>query len=138
MSEARLLESVYGRFPHVYVLNLRIPLDRTMQERTYFVAHSERDWKVLLNVWEAWRIIRRERPTVIISTGAGVIVPFALVGMLLGIPTIYIETYTSVTRPSLTGRIMRYLATEVIFHWPTLRPYFPTGHYSRGIARLSS
>ncbi len=50
-----------------------------MVGRTHFIRHSERDWLFLVNLWEAARILSRERPDVILSTGAGPVVPFALV-----------------------------------------------------------
>jgi UDP-N-acetylglucosamine:LPS N-acetylglucosamine transferase len=98
--------------------------------RTYFIRHSERDWRVFQNLWEAWRILRRERPTVIISMGAGPVVPFALIGRILGVPTIFIETFARVVRPSLTGRLMYYIAHRFFYQWETLKIFFPRGIYA--------
>ena len=126
-----MLRAAYARYPHFYVLNDRVQLPEDMQGQTSFIAHSERDWKFLLNVWEAWRILRRERPTVILSLGAGPAVPFALVGRLLfGIRVIYVETITRISRPSLTGRLMYRLAHEFFYQHRPLEKYFPKGRYS--------
>src|SRR5437870_12797797 len=81
-----------------------------MEDKTYFIRHSERDLLFVVNLFEAWRILRAERPDVILSTGAGPVVPFALVGRLLGIPTVFVETFTRISKPSLTARIMYHLA----------------------------
>ncbi|MBI3657588.1 MAG: hypothetical protein HY232_14340 [Acidobacteria bacterium] len=98
-----------------------------MKGKTYFIRHSERDWQVLLNLWEAWRLLRRERPRLILSTGAGPIVPFAMVGKVLGIPTIFIETIARVSAPSLAGKIMYRLADHFFYQWGPLKKYFPKG-----------
>ena len=47
-------------------------------ERVVWAYHpTNRNVKNLIkNLWLAWRLLRRERPEVIISTGAGVGVPF--------------------------------------------------------------
>jgi len=100
-----------------------------MQGKTYFIRHSERDWLFFFNLLEAWKILRKERPRVILSTGAGPVVPFALVGKLLGVKTIFVETFTRVTKPSLTGRIMYRLADRFFYQWKPLESYFPKGIY---------
>lgn len=100
-----------------------------MQGRTTFIRHAERDLLFFVNLLETWRILRRERPWVIVSTGAGPAVPFALIGKLLGIPSIFVEISAQVTVPSLTGRIMAYLADTVFYQWRALARAFPRGVY---------
>jgi UDP-N-acetylglucosamine:LPS N-acetylglucosamine transferase len=130
LTEVRCLASAYARFEHFFVLNDPKELPADMRGRTYFIAHSERDWRLLLNLWEAWRILRRERPRVILSTGAGPVVPFAFVGRLLfGTKVIFVETITRIHKPSLTARIMYLLADDFYYQWMTLAPYFPKGRY---------
>lgn len=128
LTEVRRLKESYGHLPHFYVLNDQALLPDDMIDRTYFISHSERDWRLLLNFWEAFRILRRERPRVILSTGAGPVVPFAIVGKLFfGIRVIFVETITRVARPSLTGRIMYRIADDFFYQWTSLASYFPRG-----------
>ena len=125
-----MLRPAFAQYSHFYVLNNEVRVPEDMQGRTWFITHSERDWKLLLNLWEAWRILRQERPTVILSTGAGPAVPFALVGRLLfGVHVIYVETITRISRPSLTGRFMYWLAHEFFYQHRSLAKYFPRGRY---------
>ena len=125
LTEARAFKSVYSRYDHFYVLNHQLILPQDMKGKTYFICHSERDWKLLLNIWEAWCILRKEDPQLILSTGAGQAVPFALVGKILRIPNIFIEHSNQVTTPSLAGRIMYYLADRFFYQWEPLKKYFP-------------
>ncbi len=128
LTEVRCLMDAYRHLPHLYVLNDRAMLPDDMLGRTLFITHAERDWRVLLNVWEAFKILRSVRPKVLLSTGAGPIVPFALLARsLFGIPVIYVETLTRVARPSLTGRIMYRLTDEFYFQHEPLRRWFPKG-----------
>ena len=41
----------------------------------------------------------------------------------------YIETMTSIKRPSLTGRIMYYIADIFFYQWRELERTFPKGKY---------
>jgi hypothetical protein len=137
LTEIRSLKTVYAIYEHFYVLNDRVLLPKDMDGRTYFITHSQRDILLMSNFREAWRILRKERPGVILSTGAGCVVPFAVIGKLLGIPTIYIEISTQVVTPSLSGRIMYYLADRFFYQWEPLRSYFPKGSYG-GLLQWSS
>lgn len=130
MTEVRALKPAFEAYEQFYVLNDHALLPADMTGRTYFIVHSERDWKFFLNLWEAFRILSRERPEIILSMGAGPAVPFALVGrFLFRCRIVFVETITRIHRPSLTGRIMYWLAHDFFYQWQSLAPYFPKAIY---------
>ena len=129
LTEVRALKSIYEKYGHFYVVNDKIKLPRDTEGKIYFIRHSERDWIFFVNLWEAWHILRKEQPQLILSTGAGPIVPFAIMGKLFSIPTVFIETFTRVAKPSLTGRIMYFLADRFLYQWKPLSHFFPRGTY---------
>jgi UDP-N-acetylglucosamine:LPS N-acetylglucosamine transferase len=130
LTEVRCFISAYADLDHFYVLNDKALLPQDMEGRTYFITHSERDWKLLLNFWEAFRILRRTRPVVLLSTGAGPAVPFAIIARLLfRTRVVFVESVTRIDRPSLTGRIMYLLAHDFFYQWKSLEAYFPRGVY---------
>src|SRR5262249_38148462 len=137
LSEALALRPAYADREHFFVVNQPIPLPKEMEGKTYHVRHSERDWLFFVNLWEAWRILRRERPAVILSTGAGPAVPFAFVGKLLGIRSLFVECSTQIAHPSLTGRIMYRLADRFFYQWEPLRVHYPKATYG-GVLLWSS
>jgi UDP-N-acetylglucosamine:LPS N-acetylglucosamine transferase len=133
LDEIRCLRPAYGPFEHFYVINQPTEMTSDMRGRTYFISHSERDLLFLKNLVEAWSILRRERPDVLISSGAGAIVPFSIVGRLFfGTEVIFVECLARVVKPSLSGRIMHWLATRFYYQSETLAPFFPRGEY-RGV-----
>lgn len=71
------------------------------------------------NLRLAWGIVRGYRPDVILSTGAALAVPFFVVGRLLGVRLVYVESFTRVQRPALTGRIVYPLTDAFFVQWPT-------------------
>lgn len=120
----------YKHYEHFYVLNNKSLLPPDMTGKTYFVTHSERDWTFLVNLWEAYQILRTERPDIILSTGAGIAVPFAIAARFLPqISVIFVETMTRVSAPSLTGKIMYYLAHRFYYQHAALKTYFPRAIY---------
>lgn len=71
------------------------------------------------NLRLAWTTVRRFKPDVILSTGAGLAVPFFVVGRLCGVRLVYVESFTRVNRPALTGRMVYPLAHVFFVQWPT-------------------
>ena len=130
LTEVRELKPVFEQYEYFYVINRPMPLPPDMEGKVDFIRHSERDLLFFVNLWEAFKILRRERPQVILSTGAGCVVPFALLGRLLfGTRVVYIETLTRLEVPSLTGRIMYYLADNFFYQTKGLRKFFPRAEY---------
>ncbi len=128
LAEVRSLAKAYEKLPHFFVLNDRIAPPRELAGRTIFIRHSERDAWFLVNLWEMFQILRRERPDLLLSSGAGPIVPASIIGRyLFGCRVIYVETMTRMRNPSLTGRIMYRLAHRFVYQWPGLKSPFPKG-----------
>ena len=75
---------------------------------------------LLRNSWLSLRLLRKERPDVIISTGSGVGVPFIWTGYFLKISTIFIESLTFVDTPSLSGRLVYPFVDHYCVQWPEL------------------
>jgi beta-1,4-N-acetylglucosaminyltransferase len=88
---------------------------------------------LLANLGLAWRTLRRERPDAILSTGAALAVPFFLVGRLLGIRTVYVESVTRTEGVSLTGRLVYPLASRFFVQWPEAAKGRKRAEYAGGI-----
>ena len=78
-------------------------------------------------ILKAFKILLKEKPTVLISTGALATVPFCIVGKLLGKRIVYIESFARVDTPSLTGKIIYKLKLANLFvvQWEDMLKYFP-------------
>jgi UDP-N-acetylglucosamine:LPS N-acetylglucosamine transferase len=73
---------------------------------------------LLRNTWQAVRVLRRARPDVVVSTGAGVALPYFVLGRLLGVLTVYVEVYDRVETATLTGRLCRPFTRLMLVQWP--------------------
>lgn len=81
------------------------------------------------NLRVAWRVVRRRRPDVILSTGAALAIPFFLVGRLHGCRLVYVESLTRTRGLSLSGRVVYPLSDAFFVQWPEA---------ARGLSRASS
>lgn len=96
-------------------------------ERTYWAYHpTNRNIKNLIrNLLLAFKIFSKERPGIIISTGAGVSVPFLYIGRIMGAKTIYIESMARIKNLSLTGRLVYPVVQNFFVQWPELAVKYP-------------
>ncbi len=82
---------------------------------------------LLRNFRLAWRLLRRERPDLIVSTGAGVAVPFFVLGRLFGMHTIYIEVFDRIEVATLSGRLCYRLSSAFLLQWEEQLALYPRG-----------
>jgi UDP-N-acetylglucosamine:LPS N-acetylglucosamine transferase len=82
----------------------------------------------LRNLWLAVRVLRTERPSIVVSSGAGVAFPFFVVAWLMDIPTVFIEVYDRVDSPTLTGRLCGPFTTRRIVQWEQQLAFYPDAH----------
>jgi UDP-N-acetylglucosamine:LPS N-acetylglucosamine transferase len=101
---------------------------RALQNERVYWAFSPTN-RNLLNLFRnlglAWKIIRRERPDLILTTGAGVAVPFIIVGKLTGCQTAFIESITRIQQLSLSAKLVLPFLDILYVQWPQLKTLYP-------------
>lgn len=80
------------------------------------------------------RVLIREKPDVILSTGAEIAIPAFIIAKLIGARTIYIESCARVTSSSATGRLLYPISDFFFVQWKeTLRAYGKKARYKGGL-----
>lgn len=80
---------------------------------------------LILNIPKTFKIVRAEKPSLIISTGASVAINFALIAKLLGIKFIYIESISRAQELSISGKLIYRVCDEFYVQWPELCQKYP-------------
>lgn len=80
---------------------------------------------LLRNTLLALRVVREERPDLIISTGAAAAVPFFFVGKLVArSKNVFVECIDRISMPTLTAKLVRPVTDLYVCQWETqLREY---------------
>ena len=96
-------------------------------ERLYFCyGPSNRSLKALIiNTFRAIRILRKEKPELIVSSGAAPAVPFFWLGKLMGAKTVYIEVFDRVDAPTVSGRMCYPVTDRFIVQWEEMKQVYP-------------
>lgn len=72
---------------------------------------------LIRNTVVAWKVLHKEKPDLIISSGAAVSVPFFYLGKLFGSKLIYIEVFDRIDKPTLSGRLVYPIVDKFIVQW---------------------
>ena len=67
----------------------------------------------------------KENPDFIITTGALIAYPFCVIGKLLGIKVIYVESFARVNHPSMTGKLVYNLSDLFMVQWEDMLTNYP-------------
>ena len=97
-----------------------------LEEAVVYAHHpTTRNLRNLVrNTFVAVRLMRRLKPTMVVSTGAAVAFPFFVLAKLAGVPRVYIEVFDRVDSRTLTGRLCRPLSSEFLVQWEQQVPLY--------------
>lgn len=95
-------------------------------EKIYPVYYpSNRSIKALIiNIYRAIKILRKEHPDLIISSGAAPAIGFFWVGKLMGAKTIYIEVFDRIDKPTISGKICYPVTDRFVVEWEEMKSVY--------------
>lgn len=130
LAQLNLLRGWWSRFDRAHVtFDGDDSRDTLRGERVYWAYHptTRNIPNLLRNLRLAIRVLRAERPDLIVSNGAGVALPFFYVGRLMGAKTVFMEVFDRVNSASLTGRLTRPATSLLLLQWDEQREVYGRG-----------
>lgn len=108
------------------------------EHKVYYVSQinrKEKGWKKnLVSIFgQTLRIVRKEKPNVVICTGVLTMIPMCLLCKLWGGKLIYIESYAKVNSPTETGKLLYRFADQFYVQWETMLKFYPKAKCIGGI-----
>lgn len=78
-------------------------------------------WNLIRNTFLAWKLLRKERPDIIISSGAAIAMPFFWLGKrFFKCKCVYIEVYDRMDATTLSGKFCKRFSDLFIVQWPQM------------------
>ncbi len=101
------------------------------KEKIYygFFPESRNAINAFNNLFLAIKILKKEKPDLLISCGAGIAPPFFLVGKILGCKLIFIEPYDFIAHPSLSGRLVKPLVDKLLVQHERQKKFFKNAEF---------
>jgi UDP-N-acetylglucosamine:LPS N-acetylglucosamine transferase len=138
--QLHLLRKAWADLNHAWVTLERQDARSLLESESVYYAYwptTRHIPNLLRNTRIAWTLLRELRPSVIVTTGAGVAVPFAWIGRILGARVVYIESLTRIERPSMTCRMISPIADRVYVQWPELLTVVRRSRYTGKVVDIS-
>lgn len=100
--------------------------------RTYIVGECNRQHplKTLVVMWKCLKVVLREKPDVVLSTGAAAGFLVCFWGKLFGAKVIWLDSIANTKRLSMSGRMIRPFADLVLSQWPDVAAKYPNVEYA--------
>lgn len=108
------------KYDHFFVINRKKDIS-FVKKKFYVVSHSTFDLKFFLVLYQAYKILKIEKPDLIISTGASLAVQFFILAKIFKINNLFIESLTRVNELSRTGKIVKLLTKNFFVQTITLK-----------------
>lgn len=135
MELMQLLPVVEGK-DYYFVTERNVASEGMMQKHRHYYLKQQQRRGMLFAFTFAWNIILSfvyfvwERPTTVISTGAGASFPTLRLAKLFGAKVIYVESFAKLTNKSVTGKMAYSFADEFLVQWPEMKKVYPKATYS--------
>jgi len=105
---------------------------------TYYVNQINRKEilfipKLVVIGFKSLRILLKEKPDVMITTGVLATIPMALLVKLFGKKLIYLESFAKVTSKTLSGKLLYKYADQFYVQWEEMLKLYPNAIYKGGI-----
>lgn len=135
LTEILQLKEIYKKHNHFFLTFKREDSkDLAKKENVYFVKDPSRNpLSIVINFFQSLWILLKEKPDVIISTGAGVVMAIYYIARLFRKKTIFIESFCRVKEPSLSGRLIYPVSDLFIVQWKPLLEFYPKAKYGGSI-----
>ena len=88
---------------------------------------------MIYNILITMKIFLKEKPDIIISTGALATIPMCIVAKLFRKKIVFIESFAKVNSPTLTGKLLYKFADKFFVQWESMKEFYPNAIYKGGI-----
>jgi beta-1,4-N-acetylglucosaminyltransferase len=127
-----MLKEWWEKYPHFWVTDpLTKKLEFPQNEKVYY-GHfpvSRHPINFIKNLFLAYKLLRKEKPNLIFSTGAGIAPPFFIIGKLMGIKLVFMETFIFSPEPTLSGKLIYPFADHFVIQNKKLKNIYPRAKY---------
>lgn len=99
------------------------------------VNRQEKTWifKMVINSFKSMWVFNKERPDIIISTGALTTIPMCIIAKIFRKKLIFIESFAKITSPTITGKLIYKFADQFYVQWETMKEHYPDAIFKGGI-----
>ena len=138
--EQLLMLRKLSNYYNIFIVTEKTKYNREDEKINYYVSQVNRKeilfiFKMILITLKSFYIFIKERPNVIISTGALATIPMLFVGKIFKSKIIFIESFAKINSPTMTGKLIykKNIADYFYVQWESMLEFYPNAIYKGGI-----
>lgn len=133
LTHMMLLKPVWEKHERFWVTFNKIDAQSQLKDEKKYWCHypTNGNYKNMIkNFFLAFKVLRKERPDIIISSGAAISIPFFFLGKkFFKCKCIYVEVYDRINADTKSGRFCYKYADEFLVQWEEMLEVYPKAKY---------
>lgn len=129
LAHMMLIKPVWENNPHFFVTFDKVDANSLLKNEKKYYCHYPTNgnyFNLLRNTFLALRILRKEKPDIIISSGAAISIPFFFFGKkFFKCKCFYIEVFDRINQPTKSGKFCYKYADKFYVQWDEMIKVYP-------------
>ena len=123
-----MLKDIWDKHDRVWVTFDKVDANSILKDERKYYCHYPTNRNIpnlIKNTFLALKVLIKEKPDVIISSGAAIAIPFFFLGRIMGKKLVYIEVYDRIDKPTLSGKLCYPVTDIFIVQWEDMKRVYP-------------
>lgn len=123
-----MLKDIWSKHDRVWVTFNKVDANSLLKNEKKYYCHFPTNRNIpnlIRNTFLAFKVLIKEKPDVIISSGAAIAIPFFLLGKVFRKKLIYIEVFDRIDKPTISGKFCYRFADKFIVQWEEQLKVYP-------------
>ncbi|RSK28723.1 polysaccharide biosynthesis protein [Bacillus sp. HMF5848] len=134
------LKPLFEEFDYHIITEKSIITEELSKEyKMSFLVYGARNYmfkyvfKLTYNFFKSLYLFLREKPDVVVTTGAHTAVPMCYIAKLFGKKVVFIESFAKTSTPTMSGKLVYPIADLFIVQWEGMKKHYPKAVYGGSI-----
>lgn len=128
LKQLYLIDKVWKNYDRIWVSFDKEDANSLLKDESKISCYFPTNRNVInliRNFYLAFKVLKNNKPDVVVSSGAAIAIPFFYLSKLFKIKTVYIEIIDRVDKPTLTGKIVYPVTDLFVVQNESLKKVYP-------------
>lgn len=128
LTHMMMLNDIWDKHDRVWVTFNKIDANSLLRDENKYWCYYPTNRNIpnlIRNTFLALKVLIKEKPNIIISSGAAIAIPFFVLGRLFRKKLVYIEVFDRIDKPTISGKFCHEFADKFIVQWEEQLKVYP-------------
>lgn len=123
-----MLKDIWQKHDRVWVTFDKVDANSILKDEKKYYCYYPTNRNIpnlIKNTFLALKVLIKEKPDIIISSGAAIAIPFFFLGKIFRKKLVYIEVYDRIDKSTISGKFCSHFADKFIVQWDEQLKVYP-------------